>query len=145
MADLSTAVEYDRPHPVVILHPVTGEDQGIRVNVVSNESARVVEAQRKAVSAYWAALASAGKDEPKPEAPDSARIALVHCIDSWDWAGESFAHISGSGSPSLEDREFVIDHPNAIWFRNQLAAGCANIANFTNPSPKSVPTGSKET
>lgn len=145
MADLSTAVEYDRPHAIKIKHPTTGEDTGIVVNVVSSESARVVEAQRKANGEYWSALAAAGKEGPQPEAPDNARLTLIACIDSWDWAGESFAHISGSGVPSAEDKAFIIDHPNGKWFRDQLAIGCANIGNFTNPSPKSALTGSKKT
>lgn len=144
MADLSNVVEYERPHTIQMNHPVTGQPLGVSVNVVSSDSQRVVAAQRRSNADYWAALAAASDSDVKPEAPDNSRTILVACIDSWDWGEQSFGHIAGSGVPSQADKEFIIDHPNAVWFKNQLVAGCAKLENFTNPSPKSVPTGLKK-
>lgn len=142
MADLSVAVEYDRVYPVVIRHPVTGEDEGVRVNVVSKDSRRVVEALRKEQGDYWSKLADGVKDAA---VPDVERVVLINCIDSWDWAGSEFAHISGAGAASLDDRIFLIDHPNAKWFRDQLAAGTANLENFSQALPKIARRGLKKT
>lgn len=145
MADLSTAVEYDRVYPVNCKTP-DGSESGLVVNVVSKDSKRVVKALRDAQSAYWAALASAKpEDAANVMPPDVERVVLINCIDSWDWGEHSFAHISGSGPASLEDREFVIDHPNTKWIRDSIVEGCANIENFSQPLPKSARSGSKKT
>ena len=139
--DFSTAIEYDRVYPVV-LKGINGDTAGITVNVVSKDAKRVVEALRKAQGDYWAKLAQGEIDVPMP---DVERITLVHCIDSWDWGEHSWGHISGSGSASLADREFLIDHPNSKWFKDQIAAGTANLENFSHPSQKTARRGSKKT
>lgn len=142
MADLSVAIEYDRLYPIKVKNPY-GEDTGIVINVVSKDSRRVVDGLRKAQGDYWSAMATAGDD--KPAMPDVERIVLIHCIDSWDWGEHSFAHISGSGKAELADREFLIDHPNSKWIRDNVADGAANLENFSQPSQKSVRRGSKKT
>ena len=145
MADLSTAVEYDRVYPVKCKTP-DGSESGLIVNVVSKDSKRVVKALRDAQSAYWAALASTKpEDAANVMPPDVERVVLINCIDSWDWGEHSFAHISGSGPASLEDREFVIDHPNTKWIRDSIVEGCANIENFSQPLLKSARSGLKKT
>lgn len=141
MANMASAVEYDRLYPVAIKNPY-GEDTGIVINVVSKDSKRVVDALRKAQSDYWSAIAAGGVDVA---APDIERITLVNCIVSWDWGSESWDHIEGSGDASLADREYLIDHPNAKWIKDNVAVGTANIENFTQPSLKSVRRGSKKT
>lgn len=140
MADLSVAVEYDRLYPIKIKHG--GEETDITVFVVSKDSKRVVDALRRAQGDYWSAIAQGNKDV---EPPDVERTILVNCIDSWDWGNDSWAHISGSGKASLEDREFLIDHPNSKWFRDQIADGTANLENFSQPSQKNARRGSKKT
>lgn len=140
MTDFSTAVEYDRLYPVKIKHDMA--ETGITVYVVSKDSRRVVDALRKAQGDYWASLAQ-GDESAHP--PDVERIVLVHCIDSWDWGDNSWGHISGSGPASLEDRQFLIDHPNAKWFRDQIAEGAANLENFSQPSQKNARRGLKKT
>ena len=144
MTDFSNLIEYDKTYPVVIKHPLTGEDTGIRINVVSSDSKRVVDALRKANSEFWRASAVAG-DGDAPEVPDSSRITLVNSIDSWDWGEGGFAHITGAGPASLADSEFLVDHPNSGWIVAQISAGCANIENFTQASPKTARRGSKKT
>jgi hypothetical protein len=141
MANMASMVEYDRLYPIAIKNPY-GEDTGIVINVVSKDSKRVVSALRQAQSEYWAAMAAGGEGVV---APDVERITLVNCIDSWDWGSESWDHIEGSGVASLADREYLIDHPNAKWIKDNLAVGTANIENFTQPSQKSARRGSKKT
>lgn len=143
MTDFSNLIEYEKTYPVAIKHPITGEDTGIRINVVYSDSKRVVEAQRKAVSEYFSARAIAGEGVVT-DLPDDARITLVNSIDSWDWGDASFGRISGSGVASLEDRSYLIDHPNSGWIVAQISAGCNSIANFTQASPKSARTTSKK-
>lgn len=144
--DLSTAVEYDRLYPIT-LKGFDGKDLGITVNVVSRDSRRVIDSLRKAQDEYWVALKEKSENPslPEPVLPDHVRLTLIHCIDSWDWGEHSWAHISGSGAASLADREYIIDHPNAKWFKDQIAAGTANIENFSKPSQKSARSGSKKT
>lgn len=142
MADLSVAIEYDRLYPIKIKTPY-GDDTGIVINVVSKDSRRVVDALRKAQGDYWSAMATAGDD--KPAMPDVERIVLIACIDSWDWGEHSFAHISGAGVASQADREFLIDHPNSKWIRDNIADGAANLENFSQPSRKNARIGSKKT
>lgn len=144
LTDFSNLIEYEKTYPVEIKHPLTGEDTGIRVHVVSSDSKRVVDAQRKAVSEYFRARAVAG-DGDAPELPDDARITLINSIDSWEWGDASFGHISGAGPAAMADREYLVDHPNSGWIVAQISAGCANIENFTQPSPKSARRGSKKT
>lgn len=144
MADLSVAVEYDRVYPVALRNPVNGEEIGVTINVVSTDSRKVVAALRKAQSEYWSEYAKA-KDGEKPELPDSERIVLVNCIDSWDWGDQSFGHISGAGAASLADCEYLIDHPNSKWIRDQIGAKTADLENFTQGSPKTARRGSKKT
>lgn len=144
MTDFSSLIEYDKTYPVEIKHPLTGEDTGIRIYVVSSDSKRVVDALRKATSEFWRLSATAGEGEG-PSLPDSSRITLIHSIDSWDWGGGGFAHIVGAGPAAMADREFLIDHPNSGWIVDQISAGCANIENFTQASPKSARRGSKKT
>lgn len=145
MADLSTLVEYERLYPVEIKNPITGDSEGVTFYVVSTDSKRVVDALRKAQADYWGDLSKKKDGEAEPSLPDSERIILINCIDSWDWAGQSFGHISGSGKASLEDREFIVDHPNAKWVRDQVANGTARLENFSQASPKSARRGSKKT
>jgi len=144
MADLSVAVEYDRVYPISI-KDASGGESGIVVNVVSKDSKRVVDALRKAQGDYWAELANRAPDDPEPAVPDIERIVLINCIDSWDWSEHNWGHVSGAGPASLEDRVFLIDHPNAKWFRDQLAAGTANLENFSHPSQKTARRGLKKT
>lgn len=144
MTDFSNLIEYDKTYPVEIKHPLTGEDTGIRIHVVSSDSKRVVDALRKANSDFWRASAVAG-DGNDPELPDSSRITLINSIDSWEWGDGGFAHINGAGPADMADREFLIDHPNSGWIVSQISAGCANIENFTQALPKTARRGSKKT
>ena len=155
--DFSTLVEYDRTYPVKIYHPITGKETGIVVNVVSSDSKRVVDALRAVQGKRWAeqAVGSAdGEAAPKPDAASAladamaerARVVMIHSIDSWQWPDDGgFAHIKSDAAPSVEDRTFLVDHPNAGWIRDQIASGCANLENFTQPSQKNAPRGSKKT
>lgn len=145
MTDFSTLVEYDTTHPVNILNPITGEDTGIKINVVSHDSRRVVNALRKLNNEYFRSLAVAGEDVSSVELPDSDRLKAIHCIDSWDWGSASFGHITGDGVASLADREYLVDHPNSGWIVGQVLMGCANIENFTQASQKPALRGSKKT
>lgn len=140
MANLSALVEYDRLYPIKVINPI-GEETGIVVNVVSKDSRRVVDALRKAQGDYWSAL-SRGEDA---KMPDVEYITLLNCIDSWDWGEHEWDHIKGSGVASLEDREYIMNHPNAKWIKDNIAAGTANIENFTQPSQKIVRRGLKKT
>lgn len=144
MADISKLVEYDRAHPVKIFTPL-GEDSGIVINVVSQDSARVVKALRELQAEAWRSEAVGDGDSFVDVLAARERVILIHSIDSWDWGDHEFGHISGQGSPSLEDRTFLIDHPNAAWIRNQIAEGCAKIENFTEPSRKIARRGLKKT
>lgn len=145
MTDFSTLIEYDTTHPVVIRNPITGDDTGIRINVVSHDSRRVVNALRKLNNDYFRSLAVAGEDAGSVEVPDSDRLKAIHCIDSWDWGDASFGHISGVGVASQADREYLVDHPNSGWIVGQIVMGCANIENFTQASQKPARRGSKKT
>lgn len=145
MADISNFIEYERTYPVDIVNPSTGEGMGITVNVVSSDSKRVVSALQKAKSDYWAKMASKDDGTDDVEVPDSERIVLINAIDSWDWGDSQFCHISGSGSPSFEDRVFFVDHKNSKWIRDQLNSKIYRIENFMQPSQKSVRRGSKKT
>lgn len=143
MADLSSLVEYDKPHPVKIKTP-NGEDTGIVINVVSQDSQRVVKALRESQADAWRSEA-VGDGSFADMVKARERTILIHSIDSWDWGEHSFAHINTETPPDLEARTFLIDHPNAGWIRNSLAEGCAVIENFTNPLPKNARRGSKKT
>lgn len=148
--DFSTLVEYDRTYPVKIYHPVTGKETGIVINVVSSDSKRVVDALRVAQGKRWADDAAGESKDDASALPalmaEAGRIKLIHSIDSWEWPADGgFAHIKTDSKPSVEDRTFLVDHPNAEWIRVQIASGCANLENFTQPSQKSAPRGSKKT
>lgn len=140
MANLSAMVEYDRLYPIKVKNPY-GEDTGIVINVVSKDSRRVVDALRKAQGEYWSALARGDA----ADVPDVEYITLLHCIDSWDWGEHEWDHIKGSGPASLEDREYILKHPNAKWVKDNIAAGTANLENFSQPSQKIARRGSKKT
>lgn len=144
MADLSKLVEYDRPHPVRIYTP-NGDDTGIVINVVSQDSQRVVKAVRELQADAWKSEASGDGEAFASVLAARERIILINCIDSWDWGEHSFEHITTETPATLENRTFLIDHPNAWWIKSSLSAGCAVIENFTNPLPKSARSGSKKT
>lgn len=144
MANMSAMVEYDRLYPIKVKNPY-GEDTGIVINVVSKDSRRVVDALRKAQGEYINALRIEAGGGDKAIQPDVEYITLLHCIDSWDWGEHEWDHIKGSGPASLEDREYILKHPNAKWVKDNIADGCANIENFLQPSPKTARRGSKKT
>lgn len=151
MADLSTAVEYERIHNVEIKRLDNDEPTGITIGVVSRDSKRVTDGMREWQAATWEKQRKAGKeglsDADQIELLESqGRETLVHAIVSWDWGDHSWNHISGkSDSPSIEDRRFLINHPNAKWLIDQIVLEVANIENFTSGLPKNARSGSKKT
>ena len=144
MVDLSKLVEYDRAHPVKI-HTPNGDDVGITIYVVSQDSKRVVDALRENQAEVWSKEAAGEEKRFVDVVADRSRAILIHSIDSWDWGGQTFGHLGEGAECSVENREFLIDHPNAAWIRDQIAEGCATLANFTSGSPKNARRGSKRT
>lgn len=151
MADLSVAVEYERIHNVEIKRLDNGEPTGITIGVVSRDSKRVTDGMREWQAATWEKQRKAGEsglsDLDQIDLLEAqGRETIVHAIASWDWGEHTWNHISGkSDNPSIEDRRFLINHPNSKWLVDQIAWEVANIENFTSESPKSVRRGSKKT
>lgn len=151
MADLSIAVEYDRVHTVNIKRLDDGADLGIQIGVVSKDSKRVTEGLREWQASTWEKQRKAGDDglsdaEQIALLDDQQRETLVHAIASWDWGEHTWGHLCGaSDDPSLEDRRFLISHPNAKWLVDQIVWEVASIENFTSGSPKKPQRGSKKT
>lgn len=145
MTDFSTAVEYDRAHKIKIVNPVDGSDTGITISVVSQDSKRVTDALRGLQADVWSKMAEGVTVSPVEAAHERENVILYSCIVHWDWGDGSFAHISGDGEPSLEDRKFLIYHNNAKWIKDQIAEVICNLQNFIQPSQKNAPSGSKKT
>lgn len=150
MADISTAFEYDRIHVVDIKNPVTMEPMGIKIGVVSKDSRRVTSGLRGWQSSVLEARRKAGDsgidDANQVELIEGqSRETIVHAIASWDWGDNNWAHISGAtDNPSLEDRRFLVDHPNSKWLVDQIAWEVADIENFTQKSQKPARRGSRK-
>lgn len=143
--DFSKVIEYDKSHQISIPNPNNGEPSGIVINVVSQDSARVVKALREYQSEQWAREAVGEKIDFAKSLSERNRIVLIECIDSWEWGDNTFAHIDNNTPCDKDAKTFLVDHPNAKWIVDLIAEGCANIRNFTQASPKSVKPGSKKT
>lgn len=144
MADLSKLIEYERPHPVKIVTP-DGTDTGIVINVVSQDSGKVIKALREMQADAWRKEAAGEGEAFLAAMAARERIVLINSIHSWDWGQHNFEHITTETPVTEENCAFLIDHPNASWIRASLAEGCAVIENFTNPLPKNARSGSKKT
>lgn len=154
MADISTLIEYEREHPINIKNPVTGDDMGITINLISKESRRVVAALRDLQGRIWDRLGAEAliSDEQSDitmveklrRIEEHGAVTLSAAISSWDWGENTFEHISGSGPASYEDAEFLVNHKNSRWIVDQLAEGLNKIENFTSPSPKNARGTSKK-
>ena len=150
MADLSTVIEYEKLYPVSIKLP-DGSESGIKINVVSKDSKRVIDALRDFQADLWEKNASEEKTEETAREKlkliqDHTNATLIACIDSWDWGEHNFAsRLSGSGVASKEDREFLINHANSGWIVGQLAGAVNSLENFMQALQESAPNGFQET
>lgn len=150
MANLSEVVTYEKEYPVEIVDHLTREKIGIRINVISKDSKRVVSALRDWQAEKWddAAVKGDKEDTAKEKLQyieDHGTETLIACISSWDWGEHSFDHISGAGEASDADKRYLVTHPNAGWIVLQIAAQVNNIENFTQPLRGSARNGSKKT
>lgn len=131
MTDFSTLVDYENPYELHIKSPVDGKYTGIVFKIVSADSAPVVKAQRDLQIQYFKDRALKGDDV---EVPDQESALLSAAIVDWTWGGGGWGHVV-DGSPATKDnKDFVLNHPNAGWIKNQVSAACANIENFTQRS-----------
>lgn len=145
MTNLAELFSADNPHPIEILNPLSGEKMGIVINVVSSDSPRVVNALRVLQVKRMRSNAT-NQDDDRDLDSDIATYMISQedeivraAIVSWDWGGESWDHISGSGDADSTSVDYLIDHPHSGWIKRQILAGVQNIENFTKPSSKSAP------
>lgn len=136
MTDLSTLVVYDNAFPVKLVHPQTGKEIGITINIVSFDSERVVRANRIVEGDRWRVQFQNEDGKLTPEQvvdfiDRAERATLVAAIDSWDFGDHSFDKLDASSEPTEENRAYLINHPNAKWVRAQLLAAGNNLGNFT--------------
>lgn len=144
MADFSKVVEYEKPHSIHIPDPRTGEPSGIVINVISQESERVVSALRDHQSKQWAREAAGETIDLTEAVAERTRIILIESIDSWSWGEHSFEHINDDAPCDRAAKEFLVDHKNAQWLINQIEVGISNLRNFMQELPKSVRSPSKK-
>lgn len=138
MTDLSKLVDYTKPHAVRLKNPVTDENIGVVFNVISMNSARVIEASRE-YERFLLAEKAAGRDIDEYATQSgfiNARLAAA--IESWDWGGKAFGDLGVDPDCTEDAKKYIVDHENADWIKSQLVAGIANIANFTQASLKPV-------
>ncbi len=148
MSDISTLVDYCSAFPVAIKGP-DGKDTGIVFNIVSAESEQVAMVSRRLDSERWQVVFSSNDKRLTPEqvaefTAKSERELLIAAIVSWDWGEHTWEHIDSNSPCNEENKRFVIEHKNSKWIRDQLTSKSADIANFTQPSKKTVRSTSRK-
>lgn len=145
MADIAALVQYDKTYPVVIRRLDNGEPVGITINVVSMDSKRVVDALRAVEAEKFASQARGAEVDIVAHVAAMERARLIASIDSWDFGGNTFGDLAADAPCNDANKAYLVDHPNAKWVRDQIAMGCANIANFTQAASKPARNTSKKT
>lgn len=139
MADIANLVNYEQEYPVDL--EFAGEPVGIKINVVSFDSERVVKAVRDVAAERWVDVQASGSDQMTPQQNlefnrSAERAQLVAAISSWDFGGNSFGELGVDPECTEDNKRYLIDHPNARWIREQLVAKGTAIENFTNRPKK---------
>lgn len=130
--DILSLVEYEREHPISLKHPVTGEDLGVTINVVSMESnsaAKAVRAERQ----KFVEKRIAGENVDASAEADAIDMAM-YCavVKSWDWGGKAPGPgFEADPECNQSNKLKLFSHPNAKWIKGQIAEGCTRIENFT--------------
>lgn len=137
MADIANLINYEQTYAVPLIGG--GKEIGITFNIVSFDSDRVVKATRAVEAKKWQAVFESEDKKADPErlaelSEESRRERLVACIDSWDFGGHSFGDLPADPECNDANKRYVINHPNALWIRQQIEAKGADIGNFTNLS-----------
>ena len=137
--DIANLVTYDKTFPVKLIHPATGEETGIVINIVSFDSERVVKAVKAVEAERWRVMFD---NDDKKLSPDQVldfmdkteREQVIAAIDSWDFGGSSFGDLGVDPECNDANKRHVVEHPNARWIRNQISARGADLTNFFQES-----------
>lgn len=140
--DIANAIAYDQTFPVALLHPGTGEEVGITINIVSFDSERVVKAVKAVEAERWGTMFASDSKRLTSEqvvefADKTERAQLIACIDSWEFNGHGFGDLGVDPVCDEAARAYLINHPNAKWIKDQIAGRAADLGNFSQPPEKS--------
>ncbi len=140
--DISNAVAYDQTFPVDLRHPGTGEKIGITIDIVSFDSDRVVKAVKAVEAERWGVVLASDAKKLTPEqvvdfAEKTERVQIINCIAGWNFNGHGFGDLGDDPECTLEAREYLVNHPNAKWIREQIASRAADLGNFFQKPVKS--------
>lgn len=143
--DLSNLVAYDQEFPVKIKHPTSGEEVGITINIVSDDSERVARVGNIVQSDRWKAVfESEEKKLSVEQAIDflnkEEKERLIAAIASWDFGGHSWDKLPPDPVCDEKNRRYLIEHPHAVFIRKQLSEASKSLANFSQAQPESSPT-----
>lgn len=144
MSDLSNLFAYDQPTAIKIKNPVTGEDVGITIYARSFESEVVTRVVNNLQAKRVRGAAGGDQVEYSDFIEEMERESLIAAIVRWDFGDNSFGHLSAESPCDLDNKRFLITHPNAKWIRDQIRLAIEDIGNFTNPSKKPARPTSKK-
>lgn len=141
MTDLSKLVEYDQTYPVEIKHPLTGEPIGFTISVVSDQSRPVAKAVQAEQNKRIRELVTKEGEQPSEEENQEyvealQRAALIASIVSWNWGEHTFGEINAESECNLENKTYLVDHPNSVFITEQLKVHAGNLRNFSTASEK---------
>lgn len=132
-------VEYERPHAIKLKHPLSGEDLGVTINVISMESSRVAEAIRAVQRVQMESEIAGSPVDAEAAITERENAMMIAVIDSWDWNGTSpGADLGVDPECTPANKKALLTHKNAKWIKEQIASGCTRIVNFTQDEPKPV-------
>lgn len=141
MTDIANLVNYTQGYDVALRNPVSGDEIGITFTVTSLDAPEVTKANSLIESKRFKMMIEADDNKLSPEqihalAAEAERAQIAASVIGWEWGGKSFAALGADPEFTPDNVRYVIDHPNAKWIRDQLAAKAASLANFTEPSKK---------
>lgn len=124
--DLSTLVDYEKLHPVDVLHPHTDAPIGLKLWMRSIDSAQAEKVLLENTDRNIATFAK----QKIPTAAQGKKAELERtaaCVARWEWVGD--ANFDGK-VPELSMETAIAVFDKAPWIERQARRAADTIANF---------------